>query len=72
MRDEQSDPVLLVASRRSLPQHVIPQLLGLGTHGRQFCELLLEDVVRMGALVRVELRRVECVKKSVVGNIAQT
>lgn len=72
MRHKQEDLLPLVASCCSLPQHVVSQLLGLRAHGRQFRKLLLEDVVRMGAFVHVELRRIECVKKSVAGNIAQT
>lgn len=49
----------------------MPQLFGLGTHGRQFCELLLEDVVRMGAFVRVEFRRTVFVNKLGAGGMAQ-
>ena len=40
-----------MASRCSLPQHVVPQLFGFGAHGRQRGELLSEDFVCMGAFM---------------------
>ena len=54
MPTEQRGLFLLVASRRTLPQHVVPQLLRLRTHGRQLRELLLKDIICMGAFVGVE------------------
>ena len=51
MHDEYMGLFLLLASRGSLPQHVVSQLLGFGTHGRQCGELLVEDLVRMGTFV---------------------
>jgi hypothetical protein len=35
----------------ALPQHVIPEFLGVGTHGSQFSERVPEDLVGMGFLV---------------------
>ena len=51
MHDENTCLFLLLAPRGSLPQHVVPQLLGFGTHGCQRGELLIEDFVRMGAFI---------------------
>ena len=37
-----------------MPEHVVPQFFGIGTHSRQCGELIGEDLVGMGSLVIFE------------------